>query len=231
MLLLCGGVISILFTSKLFEFWSIFPTRYLNQYDARLEPLKMDGSKKHYSMFPTLCRPSLFECVINAAYSVEDFPERWSKPRPRVVMEVEESVHYGIESMASAYEWKELTPGNAPVRVGPNFNVAVLPLAHQLHCVEVFKDTLKRAPSLSDDWLHTQHCTNYLRQWAMCRADLTLERGDFAQRHFDWDRTGATHECHDWRGIYEGITADWNDWLSVWHKNDLNRLVPFLGHM
>lgn len=137
-------------------------------------------------------------------------------------MAVEESVHYDIHSLASSYEWNEQNPGGtASVRIGPDYHVAALSMSHQLHCLESFKDELRDGFSQNGSWAHIEHCSNYMRQWSMCRADLTLEPGDFMQRDFDWDRQGVTHECLDLQAIYKELSLNWQSWVSLWKKHHL----------
>ena len=59
---------------------------------------------------------------------------------------------------------------------------------------------------------HLHHCFNYIRQWMLCDADLTLEPGDFAQRNFTTERVGATHTCTDWQPIYDMVNDRWFKW-------------------
>lgn len=145
-------------------------------------------------------------------------------------MEVEESVHYDVSSVTSDYEWSGMYRGGKDsVRIGPELHAAALPMSHQLHCVEALKDELKEGRGFysSSQKAHTEHCANYLRQWALCRADLTLEPGDFTHRDFDLDRKGATHECLDWSSIYNGLDLDWNAWISFWTSHHLYKFVQF----
>ncbi|KAF8169234.1 hypothetical protein BJ912DRAFT_1048458 [Pholiota molesta] len=196
-LVLALSLASILFTSTLIELSKDFKTRAYRPDAARMDP------------------PS---------YVIEDFPERLSLPLAKVAMAVEESVHYDIESKASSYEWDELNPGGkASIRIGPEYHAAALPMSHQLHCIGNFKSELRDSSSRSYGWEHVEHCTNIMRQWALCRADLTLESGDFMQRDFDWDRKGATHECLDWQDVYGALVSDWEAWTSLWKKHHLGR--------
>jgi hypothetical protein len=65
---------------------------------------------------------------------------------------------------------------------------------------------------------HLHHCLNYMRERALCQADLTLEPGDFTQRNFAQDRVGATHVCRDWNAVISKVDDNWNDWVSVWKE-------------
>nr|GAT49483.1 predicted protein [Mycena chlorophos] len=87
----------------------------------------------------------------------------------------------------------------------------------QLHCLQTFRDTLVDLnPALS--WGHLRHCVNYLRQRALCQADLTLEPGDFTKRDFTYDRTGATHTCGNWNALISKVDDNWNNWVEFWQE-------------
>jgi hypothetical protein len=59
----------------------------------------------------------------------------------------------------------------------PHFFVAMF---HQLHCLRLFQAALTG----QNDQGHAHHCLNYIRQWSLCQADLTLEAGDFTTQDF-----------------------------------------------
>lgn len=94
---------------------------------------------------------------------------------------------------------------------------AKLTYVSQLHCLQQFRDTLVE-PNPRVPWGHLHHCLNYLRERALCQADLTLEPGDFATRNFAQDRIGATHICRDWNAVISKVEDNWSDWVSVWKE-------------
>ncbi|KAI0803210.1 hypothetical protein BC629DRAFT_1492634 [Irpex lacteus] len=125
---------------------------------------------------------------------------------PFVRMLVEDSVHY---RPGSDREWDALLPPRAfstSNRDGP-FTIA---LFHQLHCLNVLRIDFARLVndtlSPSADQSLRRHCTNYLRQTALCHADLHLEPITEA------DNTERTHEymCRDWTLIYKALACGYS---------------------
>ncbi|KAH7918124.1 hypothetical protein BV22DRAFT_1025125 [Leucogyrophana mollusca] len=140
----------------------------------------------------------------------DDFPERLPVDLNFVEMEVEESVHFSPDPKASHEWWAASPPGTGGVRLGAENRVFFVSMFHQTHCLRYFRDGLlgKSVPE------HILHCLNYVRQWTLCHADLTLEPGDFTMRNFTQDRVGQTHVCHDWDALYDEVSANWAEWNS-----------------
>ena len=83
---------------------------------------------------------------------------------------------------------------------------------HQLHCLRALNLAFGLSRNIAPP--HVQHCLNYLRQAALCGADLTLERGDFTKRDFDQPQAqGETHTCRDWTVVYAAMKDNWGKWL------------------
>ncbi|KAK0195720.1 hypothetical protein F5146DRAFT_1174943 [Armillaria mellea] len=133
-----------------------------------------------------------------------------------VVMQVEESVHFSLHDPNSHAEWQSVLPASVgTVILGPYNRSFVVPMFHELHCtVLLFKSFARDAEK--PHWGHTKHCMNYIRQWALCRADLTLELGSFEQRDFVRERVGAIHVCKDWNAVYAYTATNWDEWGYDW---------------
>ncbi len=84
---------------------------------------------------------------------------------------------------------------------------------HELHCLRVLNFAFDRSHKATGD--HVHHCLNYLRQMALCSADVTLEPGDFTKRNFDGSRTGSVHVCRDWSALYDAMEENWDQWEDV----------------
>lgn len=158
----------------------------------------------------------------------DGYPEAFSLEPTSVRLSVEESVHYALDAPETFEEWAQLQqriPGRGSVRIGSSHRSFILPMFHELHCIENLRDEvlgkgINRDKNMAG-WGHVQHCANYLRQWTLCRADLTLERGDFAERNYTWDRQGATHQCRDWRAVFGAVHSDWESWVGYWYAEKL----------
>jgi len=140
----------------------------------------------------------------------------------RALLQIEESVHYNLNNTESEGEWLAMDmTGRGTIRFDEDQHVVLTPFYHQLHCVHSLRDALLNKPGLTLG--HVQHCANYLRQGALCRADLTLEPGDFAEKDFEWDRKGALHVCRDWSQLYAEYERNWKQWVAFWLENHIER--------
>ncbi|KAJ3574346.1 hypothetical protein NP233_g1831 [Leucocoprinus birnbaumii] len=159
-----------------------------------------------------------------------DHPKRLPIQENYVQMTVQESIHYGIEKPEAEDEWLwTATIGDGHVRLGDNKRMFAVAMFHQLHCLRGIRNALAKGwdhlgPSRKR---HIHHCYNYLRQWTLCSADVTLEHGDFMQRNFTVERQGAAHTCIDWRPSYELMKEKWVEWEEYrishgipWHDAD-----------
>jgi len=131
-------------------------------------------------------------------------------------MLAEESVHYSLTDPEAYDEWLWTAPivGDNHVRLGPDKRMFAVPMFHELHCLRNMRtamvDGLASLSPVRQGHIH--HCFNYLRQWALCSADVTLEPGDFMTRNFTTERTGGTYSCLDWTPVYKAVEENWYDW-------------------
>ncbi|KAJ7454746.1 hypothetical protein FB451DRAFT_652612 [Mycena latifolia] len=153
------------------------------------------------------------------SYIGDDFPPMLpGVPLGETVnMVVEESVHYSLSPDAKAAWYAAFPDGVGSVRLGLHHRTFFVSMYHEIHCLQQFRDTLVE-PNPRVPWGHLHHCLNYLRERALCQADLTLEPGDFATRNFAQDRVGATHVCRDWDAVISTVDGNWNDWVAVWKE-------------
>ena len=153
--------------------------------------------------------------MASAALIGPDHPANLPVERPKVRITVEESVHFALANPESAHEYLWTAPyGDNHIRLGPDMRAFAVAMFHQLHCLRGTQAALKMGwgkmrPGAQE---HLHHCFNYIRQWTLCDADLTLEPGDFAQRNFTTERVGATHTCTDWQPIYDMVNDRWFKW-------------------
>ncbi|KAK0214240.1 hypothetical protein EDD85DRAFT_943265 [Armillaria nabsnona] len=92
--------------------------------------------------------------------------------------------------------------------LGPDNRLFLAEMFHELHCMRMLNLAFARSRVASE--AHNHHCLNYLRQQALCSADLTLEPGDFMERDFVLSRTGSMHVCHDWSAVYSIMADTWS---------------------
>lgn len=136
--------------------------------------------------------------------------------RRAVKMLVEDSVRYSLTDPEAEEEWLWTGPiGDHDIRLGQDQRAFAVAMFHELHCLRVMRRSLesgsyRRLHPVQQGHIH--HCFNYLRQWTLCSADVTLEQGDFAKRNFTTERTGGVHTCHDWEPVYDMVNAGWDKW-------------------
>ncbi|KAJ3571226.1 hypothetical protein NP233_g3891 [Leucocoprinus birnbaumii] len=145
-----------------------------------------------------------------------DYPEFLPLPialTPDIPVVAEETVHYPVLGNASDAEWFSLTSaGYGYVRLGGEHRVFMVTMYHELHCLRVLNKAFGKHPIATPG--HIQHCLNYLRQGALCHPDLSLEPGNFEEKDFGVERTGAIHMCRDWEAPYEVMSERLDLWLK-----------------
>ena len=150
------------------------------------------------------------------AYRGHDFPRTFPLPTPElplVSLTAEESVHYQLMGLQSDDEWFSLASADyGYVRLGPEDRMFVITMFHELHCLRVLNMAFGKAPLATPE--HIRHCLGYLRQGVLCAPDLTLEPGNFEDRDFEVDRTGATHTCRDWSVVYPIADENYYAWTN-----------------
>lgn len=135
-----------------------------------------------------------------------------------IAMVVEESVRYSFTNPESRDEWYSAFPfGMGSIRLGPDYRAFFIGLYHENHCLQQYRNAFAQGTA-DIDLAHIHHCLNYLRLWSLCRADLTLEPGDFAARDFTEDRLGVTHTCRNWNGVIDRVNTEWDNWIPVWRE-------------
>ena len=150
------------------------------------------------------------------AYHAHDFPENLPiGDLPFVSMTDEESAHYPILGKFSDAEWFSMADedaGSGYLRLGPEDRIFAVSMYHQMHCLRMLNVAFTKARIASSGHLH--HCLNYLRQGALCNADLSLEPGDFEMRNFEREKIGATHTCRDWSQSYQVMNENYSWWTK-----------------
>jgi hypothetical protein len=120
-----------------------------------------------------------------------------------VYLNVENSVHYQLNSSTADAEWDAMIPPNGGiVHVGPDGQPFMPSIFHQLRCLNIIRKTYIAEETASEDFKSlSRHCMNYLRQMIMCRANLRLEPvvDPFGAHAVNpWGKL----TCKDWRKAY-----------------------------
>ncbi|KAF9553338.1 hypothetical protein CPC08DRAFT_612096, partial [Agrocybe pediades] len=142
-----------------------------------------------------------------------------------VTMQFNDTSAYDFSTPEGRKAWKaSYPPGGGSVRLGHANRAVFLSMYHQLHCVETFAKVLFQPKSesktkyeretKSQTRAHLQHCLNFLREIALCRPDLTLERGDVFADISDSTKSGrsSTRVCRDAGPIREAVSENYKNW-------------------
>ncbi|TFK96611.1 hypothetical protein BDV98DRAFT_635697, partial [Pterulicium gracile] len=153
------------------------------------------------------------------AYVAHDFP--YSLPVPGeftsrgALLTVEESSRYPLLGWKSDAAWSSLGSSSSGfVRLGPSNRLFMVTMFHEMHCLRVLNLAFDPSNIVSDG--HIAHCLGYLRQQALCNADLTLEPAGWEDKDFGGtDTEGATHVCRDWEQVYRVVEDNWVRWKQL----------------
>ena len=157
----------------------------------------------------------------------DDFPRKFPVDAGPVRTVLEESVRFSLYLPEAADEWLWTAPlvGDNHVRLGPEKRMFAVPMFHELHCIRSMASVMVNGlDSLGPAGQgHIHHCFNYLRQWTLCDADVTLEPGDFEERDFERERESGTRTCLDWEKVYDAVEKNWDEWVQF---RDAHGLTP-----
>ncbi|OSX65736.1 hypothetical protein POSPLADRAFT_1064473 [Postia placenta MAD-698-R-SB12] len=159
-----------------------------------------------------------------------DFPRYLPVDAGPVKMVAEESIHYSLTNPEAYEEWLWTAPlvGDNHVRLGPDKRMFAVPMFHELHCLRNMRSAMEDGLATLNPVYqgHIHHCFNYLRQWTLCSADVTLEPGDFTTRNFSAERVGGTYECVDWVPVYRMAEDNWDSWERFRDEHGLSDALP-----
>ncbi|KAJ7220010.1 hypothetical protein GGX14DRAFT_354905 [Mycena pura] len=114
-----------------------------------------------------------------AAYVGDDYPRAWPIPMTGpVLMPVENTVRYAIESPEADREWDAMTPGHGIIYLGEQRQPFSISMFHQLRCISMLRKEMlsaQRTGVTKPESQLNQHCLNYLRQMLFCAADTILD--------------------------------------------------------
>lgn len=133
-------------------------------------------------------------------------------------MNSQDSIHYPILGETAALQWVTTDPpGAGGVRLGPQHRLLYMATYHYMHCLRSIRWYL--SDPVNDNVKHLQHCFNYLRQEALCHADITLEE---PWKELGWKpgRTNAVRLCSDWNGLFDEMDHNSQLWKEILNSND-----------
>ncbi|KAH9914383.1 uncharacterized protein BXZ73DRAFT_55016 [Epithele typhae] len=139
-------------------------------------------------------------------------------PRPRVAMNLEDSVHFARGAPNASLAWMySISPTRSlqgDVHYGSADRGLNALVFHELHCLNWVRLALEEegvpAPGL-EEW-HMTHCLNMVKDFTLCAADIELERGHIAGRNFDVEKDGGERSCMDVEGLYGYMQEQWEEW-------------------
>lgn len=131
-----------------------------------------------------------------------------------LLVRVEDTDQYGLYETQADSEWLSTTPANNGfVRIGDEHRYLLTAIGHQIHCVRVLRMAILYPTHPDVTTFHVSHCLSYLRMYALCKSDLTLEMYDPLQRNFTSEKLGAVHVCRDWSRVYDEMQRNKEAWI------------------
>jgi len=135
-----------------------------------------------------------------------------------ILMTVEDTDHFRLFGERADSEWLAVRPENdGYVHFGEERRIFATALAHEMHCIRILRLAVATPMRDKAHSEHTIHCLNYLRQYALCNAGLTLEKFDPLESNFtsDRDHFGETHVCRkDWKVAYDEYAKKTKEWVD-----------------
>ncbi|KJA25157.1 hypothetical protein HYPSUDRAFT_161330 [Hypholoma sublateritium FD-334 SS-4] len=136
----------------------------------------------------------------------DDYPQIWTINhgiQEQVATPFENSVHFTFDSVMSEAEWESQVPHRGLIQLGKYRQTFSISMFHQLRCISLVRsDIIKRRSSNYTTNISplTGHCLNYLRQMALCRADIDLESVLLVPNP---EAHPSKYRCTNWNLIYE----------------------------
>ncbi|KAA1469634.1 hypothetical protein DENSPDRAFT_835274 [Dentipellis sp. KUC8613] len=169
-------------------------------------------------------RPVLKPEMIKYAYTVDDHPNRL----PVHIGEAAMNAEWLDDQVYGPYaddDWASLFPrSNGWVALGPNQEMYVLSMFHQLHCLDALRygyvtakaGTLQFPGNGTGVEHHVNHCLTYLKEMLLCAGDTTLETSmpvTNAKGEIDHGATGnnIVHRCRDWTQIRDYLEENYEE--------------------
>ncbi|KAJ7713243.1 hypothetical protein B0H16DRAFT_1585623 [Mycena metata] len=120
-----------------------------------------------------------------------------------VFMEVHNSARYPLSGPQADEQWGALFPYSGLVRLGPQRELFMVSMFHQLRCLDIIRrDYIEGSMGKNGTSAVTEHCLNFIRQMVLCRGDRRLECvvDPFGAHAVE---VRGTQTCKDWTRIYD----------------------------
>jgi len=139
---------------------------------------------------------------------------------PNILVTMEYTENYAIYGSQANAEWVATTPkANGYIHVGKENRFMSLAFGHEMHCIRILRMAIAYPLHPDANTQHANHCLNYLRMYALCNPDLTLEKFDLLEGKVTFNKLGATHICRDWRLVYDELSRALREWAAFKGRN------------
>jgi len=149
-------------------------------------------------------------------YVGEDYPRAWPIPMAGpVLLPLENTVRYAIDSPDGEREWDAMTPGNGIIHLGKQRQPFSISMFHQLRCISLLRQEMLSAQKTNrtkPDSELNQHCLNYMRQMLFCAADTVLDTvlGPISHPLV----VPEFFYCKDWQLVYDAAEKNQRGYTS-----------------
>ncbi|KAJ7239572.1 hypothetical protein B0H12DRAFT_79104 [Mycena haematopus] len=137
---------------------------------------------------------------------VDGASPKWALPMKEVLMDVHNTNRYQLNGSEADAQWDSLIPpGGGLVRMGPENEIFMLSMYHQLRCLDIIRrDYVDGSMGKNGTSPVTHHCLNYIRQMILCRGDRRLECVVDPDGAHAVEIRG-TQTCRDWTQVYDDV--------------------------
>jgi len=135
-------------------------------------------------------------------------------PLGSILVPFEDSSHYQAKGPSADAEWSALVPDDGLLYLGHDSQPYTMSMFHQLQCLDIIRKSILNtvggdaAVGISSKDGLVNHCINYMRQMALCRADDALEDG--VAEPIPNVFVNRMYTCRDWRKAYDAFDSNRN---------------------
>lgn len=151
-------------------------------------------------------------------YLGDDHPRVWPISTGKAVkMRFEDSVRFVFDSGEIGTRiWESQIPENGILYLGKYKQPYSIGMFHELRCLShlrtemILAKVLRQNNETYSPTRLSRHCLNYLRQMALCRADVDLEPISILP-------SGAhayEYRCNDWTSVYDAVSKNQREYMK-----------------
>lgn len=162
--------------------------------------------------------------AVDVAYEGDDYPQQWPGPSQEFLkrkhwIPSESSDRFSFRpelADESEFNWNALVPHDGIIYLGEQKRPFSISMFHQLRCLNILRrDIVHRWKSNYTTQIPqlTTHCINYLRQMALCRSDLFLDKVAFEADTMFIPEIESQIQCLDVSLVYDALETNHQEFV------------------